>query len=626
VTDAVTGSPIEGVIVGLSTNARSAVRAVARMATDRLGRFVFTRLPASDSYYLHASAFGYFNGGYGRDRPGEETGRRLVVADGQWFKDANIELSRPGAVSGVITDEAGEPLVGVSVQILPLIMMGGVRQVAAGLIATTDDRGAYRIYGLTPGQYLVSVPSVQSSVPATATPFDIVGVTQERFDAADRNGRAPAIPASLPLTADATLVLSGGVTPPAAADGRARAYPPTFYPNARTVSDATPIRPTLGQELTGIDVQLRPVATARVSGQLIGPAEAVTGLVLRMLPRGSEGLGFGNEVATALVGENGAFTFLNVPTGDYTLLGGRTAMQYHFTPLGSNLDADLPLPPGFSRGASGAGEIPAGMPGVGYSFVGSSGEDTWSARANVAVASADVTNLAVRLQPSVAVRGRVIWENGEPKPLGFAGGFAGGTTPRPPASSPAYAEPADGSASLGMPRGSYTFETGEFEITGLKLGAYRLRIWSVPTIKSISWNGQDYTDRPFDASEGHDFDGVIVTVTDKVATFTGTVRDDRGLPVTTGQVIVFPANRQLWSGYGFRAQRLQSTGVSSGGSYTVTVPAGDYHVVALTDLPEEGWQVEEFLARAAQGSTPVAIDWEQTRSQNLTIRTSGGRP
>ena len=35
----------------------------------------------------------------------------------------------------------------------------------AGPVAVTDDRGAYRIAGLTPGEYVVVVPSTQTSVP-----------------------------------------------------------------------------------------------------------------------------------------------------------------------------------------------------------------------------------------------------------------------------------------------------------------------------------------------------------------------------------------------------------------------------------------------------------------------------
>jgi hypothetical protein len=478
---------------------------------------------------------------------------------------------------------------------------------------------------MAPGQYLVSLPSVQASVPATATTYEIVGITPERFDASDRMGRAPAIPPSLPLTPDATLVLSSYPTPPAPAGGRARAYPPVFYPGVRTIADATPIEPSFGQELAGIDIRLQPEPTVRVSGQVTGPAEALAGLVLRLMPKGSEGLGFGSEVATALVGAGGAFAFLAVPSGDYTLLAARSAMQYHYAPLGSNLDTDLPAPPGFSGGGGGAGEIPAGIPGVGYSYTTASGDDTYWVRADVGVASTDITDLAVRLQPSISVRGRIIWESGEPKPPTVAGGGPGGVTMRQPESIPAYADPADGSAALGMPRGRYIFSTGDFEVTGLKMGSYRLRIWNVPVMKSITWNGRDYTDRPFDAAEGHDFDDVVIVATDKVGTFSGTVRDDRGTVVESGHVIVFPANREHWSGFGFSPQRLKAVPVSSGGGYKITVPAGDYFVVALAELPESGWQNTDFLTKASQGATPIAVDWEQTRSQDLVVRTARDR-
>jgi hypothetical protein len=47
----------------------------------------------------------------------------------------------------------------------------------------------------------------------------------------------------------------------------------------------------------------------KITGVVEGPAESVSGLVLRLLPVGSENLGLGNEAATTLVEPSGAFTF-----------------------------------------------------------------------------------------------------------------------------------------------------------------------------------------------------------------------------------------------------------------------------------------------------------------------------
>jgi hypothetical protein len=45
--------------------------------------------------------------------------------------------------------------------------VAGQRQLVAGPIAVTDDRGAYRIANLDPARYLVAVLSVQSTVLST---------------------------------------------------------------------------------------------------------------------------------------------------------------------------------------------------------------------------------------------------------------------------------------------------------------------------------------------------------------------------------------------------------------------------------------------------------------------------
>lgn len=69
-----------------------------------------------------------------------------------------LELIRGGVITGTVTNATGEPVVGIRVRVIRVRDAEG-RTPRAGVFAfgdrPTDDRGVYRIYGLSPGTYLV---------------------------------------------------------------------------------------------------------------------------------------------------------------------------------------------------------------------------------------------------------------------------------------------------------------------------------------------------------------------------------------------------------------------------------------------------------------------------------------
>ncbi len=179
VTDAATHRPISGVIVHLSMQGQDAVGRVSQQITDARGRFVFDELVASTLYFITASKSGYLDGHFG-EIPGQRTSH-ITLTDGQWFSSANFEMSKVGAIGGVVTDEFGQPVVGAFVRALVEIKVAGQRQLAVGLTTRTDDHGEYRLAGLLPAHYILMVPSVQNSVPATATPAQVAGVPPDLY-------------------------------------------------------------------------------------------------------------------------------------------------------------------------------------------------------------------------------------------------------------------------------------------------------------------------------------------------------------------------------------------------------------------------------------------------------------
>ena len=334
VTDAVSGRPIAGTIVALENRVPGQPRRSYSQVTTPKGRFAFIDLPASETYFITAGKTGYLDGGYSRPDP-RGSGAPIALADDQWLHDVRVTMALPGSISGIVSDERGEPIVGAYVRVLPQVPISGRTQWLAGAVAVTDDRGTYRIAGLGPGKYVVSVPSVQATLPSTATirpPGAWSGTSMTDLMMASEAAKAERL--VVDAGAGEQLVVGRyAVPPPPGPNGQPTGYPIVFYPNASTPADATPVELRASEDRTGIDFQLQPVRTARVSGAVQGPADAVGNLLLRLVPAGLEELGQGSEAATTMTFPDGRFTFLNVPVGSYVLEARHSVLEFTYTSM-----------------------------------------------------------------------------------------------------------------------------------------------------------------------------------------------------------------------------------------------------------------------------------------------------
>jgi hypothetical protein len=607
VSDAATRAPLADAVVYLSFEGRG-IGLQTRQFTDAKGRFAFVNLPPGANYTVTVSKAGYLNGGYTRDMtPGGSAGS-IVLREGEWMANARIDLSRPGSISGVIADERGEPIVGVYVRALAQLRIQGRAEWATGPMTTTDDRGAYRLAGLPPGRYVVQVPSIQATVPSTTV-----------LPAAGGRGGAPP-DAVFDATPTTRLVIGRFPLPPPAAGGVALAYPMTFFPGVMFVGQAGVIDLKHGEARAGADVRVEPVPTARITGTVEGPPDALSRLVLRLLPAGLEGLAQGSETATALVSTDGRFVFLNVPVGSYTIDAPLSVTEFTIAPTsGQGFSSRLPAPPGTPGWGSSSSMVEGAPPGTSSTtmtgaYRGSPSQ--FAARVPVVVGAAGETSVVVQLRPLGTLTGRLVIERDPAK--------AAPTIAIPRVS----LEPANGSPALGLLRVQYGPEGAQenFTVEGLRAGAYCLRINAVGgwLIKSITWQGRDYTDQPFDAATAQEFVDVVVTVTNAAPVVTGMVRDGRGQPVANAAVIAFPTDRALWTNYGFTPTRLKSTRSSSTGEYRMSaVPAGDYYLVAVPAAQATAWQDPAFLEKAAGTAARISITWGGQKAQNLRIGAGG---
>ena len=150
VTAADTGAPVRGAEVRLSSRAGH----TGLVTTDGEGTFVLRDLPAGE-YRLTVSRTGFSSLVFGQRRP-LESPVLINLSEDEVFT-ANLALTRGGTIHGRVIDQFGEPIAGTRVQALRSRMVNGQRRFQSmGPGDQTDDTGAFRVYGLPPGDYYVT--------------------------------------------------------------------------------------------------------------------------------------------------------------------------------------------------------------------------------------------------------------------------------------------------------------------------------------------------------------------------------------------------------------------------------------------------------------------------------------
>ena len=182
-------------------------------------------------------------------------------------ESVTLTMIRGGVIDGRVLGPDGEPIVMMRVNAIRVRNERGVRLAGqtSGFGSLTDDRGAYRLYGLTPGSYIVKANDGNPFYNSQASLYD--------NDA------------------------------------------PLYYPGSPR-DTAAEIQVGSGSEATGIDIRFRSQRGHTLSGRLFGREEG----------RGSVIVALRNAVTGGLLGENyvsgaggGGFDFFGVPDGEYEL-------------------------------------------------------------------------------------------------------------------------------------------------------------------------------------------------------------------------------------------------------------------------------------------------------------------
>jgi hypothetical protein len=265
---------------------------------------MFANVAAGD-YTVSATKPAYLDMVLGARKPGlTAAGTPLRVADGQKIDSLELRLPRGGAISGTVTDEYGDPAFNTTVRVMRYVFSNGERYATpAGQPEFTDDRGAYRIAGLPPGEYIVSAIPREGVAEVGARN----AMLRDRLAQAVTQAKAAGNDWPVNMRRDAL----DNIGPP-----DPRGYVPVHYPGTVLASAASPVRVDAGGEAAGIDIRLAVVHTATVNGTVTWaegpvPAGARIQLVDPTMPMPTLGSWWTGLSAGA------RFTFFGIPPGAY---------------------------------------------------------------------------------------------------------------------------------------------------------------------------------------------------------------------------------------------------------------------------------------------------------------------
>jgi uncharacterized protein (DUF2141 family) len=417
--------------------------------------------------------------------------------------------------------------------------------------ATTDDRGVYRIYGLAPGEYVVS------AVPRLGPGAGAAVVTDAEVQwAKTQNGPMPA-------------------------PGRSASYAPIYYPGGTDPNTAVSITLGATEERGGVNLPLRIVTVARVSGTVVDAGgQPVSPATVNLYPRRSDRPTVADrlvasralELPRATVTPQG-FSISGVAPGEYTLVA-RT---------GTGMRSAAPPP----------------VPGP---------QVLWNVT-DITVAEQDLTDIVLRMQPGTKILGTIAFDRSSLTPpsdltrieLTMTSNLLVGA----PASPRAIVDPA-----------------GTFRFSSVVPGIYALNA-ALPgvaagwTLKSAVLNGRDLADVPFDVKPGDDVTGLVVTFTDRGAAISGRLIDAGGKPITRYSIVVFTTDKAMWLP---NARRIRSAAPATDGSFSVTgLPAGTYAIAAAEDVESADLADPNFLSQLLASAYRVTLADGQRVSQDLRI-------
>jgi hypothetical protein len=259
IVDADTGVPLRAVRVTVASSSTGST--VLTAISDAAGRYEVTPL-AAGTYTVTASIPAYVESTFGR-RHQIDAGGTIDVGPGQERNRVDFQLSRESIVAGRVIGGDGRGLADLVVNVSRPHVLNGRRRLVSFGDGRTDSKGEYRIGGLLPGDYYVSVSLFEGT------------------------------------------------------DSRVAKYAPTFFPGSADVASAKRVRLGAGKVVGLPPVTPLPVPWTKLSGRLrsFDGKQLMRGALI-MQPGDPDGLSFSPDAVSEMF-PDGRFTFSFVVPGRY---------------------------------------------------------------------------------------------------------------------------------------------------------------------------------------------------------------------------------------------------------------------------------------------------------------------
>jgi hypothetical protein len=271
------GAPLKGATVWLGSDENRERTIATTTAAD--GRFELKNLPAGH-YTLTVHRNGYVDAQYGQKKP-NDPGSTLTLRSGQKLVDLVFKLGRTGVITGRVFDEDGEPMQGIRVHALREAYINGKTQLQETDERESNDLGEFRLFGLSPGRYLV-----------TAEPETWNHLVGDReFSGANKS------------------------------EGE-KAYAKIYYPGVTDSGKASVIAVKEGDEIASIDILMKQVTVYRIRGKVLNLLPKASGRrrwsqvdVLRI----NQGAGWESIGSTSAGDADSSFEIPDIPSGNYSI-------------------------------------------------------------------------------------------------------------------------------------------------------------------------------------------------------------------------------------------------------------------------------------------------------------------
>jgi hypothetical protein len=485
----------------------------------------------------------------------DRPGTPVTLTDTQRRQVLQLRMPRGAVITGRIVDEFGQPAQGARVRAQLVRMLNGERTLSELPLTGAFLGEAADDRGVYRLYGLPAGEYVISATPRNTGLGDIRRLSESEIRAAEAAVQQP----GSAVEPDAPPVTVG--------------FSAVFFPGVLNASAAGGVTVKAGEERQNVDFAVQFVRTANVEGTLITPGGVRPSEVqLLLLPRQTTPAAGGPNVMFTMAGggrrvdAEGKFSFPGVTPGAYTLSARATQ--------------------------------------------GENGNLFW-ANADIDVDGQPISGLSLTLQPGMAVSGQLAVE-------------ADGVDP-PDVYTRARInlQPADGGIMLGNVSAQPS-PSGAFSIPGIMPGRYRVTAnFNTPEanwiLKSAVIKGKDVLDLPFEVAPGDAITNAVLTFTNRTQELTGTLQDASQRPAPDYTVVVFPADKSLWSA----TRRVRSTRPGTDGTFSFSnLPAGTYRIAAAVDIGAEELRDQALLEELLAASVAFTIADGEKKVQNLRI--SGG--